>query len=72
MTTDAVSQLADLLLSAANEGRTLDTLDPALVPADDAAAYRVHNMSLLFAAYLDDRWGPVDDVHAVRGDKGLT
>jgi 2-keto-4-pentenoate hydratase len=41
MTTDAVSRLADLLLAAANEGRTLDTLDPALVPADDAAAYRV-------------------------------
>lgn len=41
MTADAVNRLADLLAATAREGRTLDGLPPELVPADDAAAYRV-------------------------------
>lgn len=49
MTADPSARLADLLAAAAREGRTLDGLPPELVPADDAAAYRVQ------AAVLDRR-----------------
>jgi len=49
MTADAIARLADLLVSTAREGRTIGTLPPDLVPADDAAAYAVQ------AAVLDRR-----------------